>query len=118
MPVSTRIRTHAKEMRKATTREESRLWSWLRNRRFAGSKFRRQVPIGRYIVDFYCAELKLAIEVDGSHHQGLDMIEYDTQRTLFLHDRGIEVLRIPNELLHQDLRLLADLIESSIVRRH
>jgi len=49
-------------MRKAPTRSEDRVWSWLRDRRFGGYKFRRQHPVGDYIVDFYCSELKLAIE--------------------------------------------------------
>jgi very-short-patch-repair endonuclease len=63
------LRQRAKEMRRAPTRSENRLWSWLRDRRFDGYKFRRQYPIGRYVLDFYCAELKLAIEVDGRHHE-------------------------------------------------
>ena len=54
---------HARRMRRAPTRSEDRLWSWLRDRRFSGQKFRRQVPIGRYILDFYCPRLKLVIEI-------------------------------------------------------
>ncbi|HEV8659207.1 MAG TPA: DUF559 domain-containing protein, partial [Thermoanaerobaculia bacterium] len=55
-------------MRKAPNRGEARLWSWLRNRRFGDYKFRRQHPIGNYVVDFYCRELKLVIELDGAKH--------------------------------------------------
>ena len=97
-------------MRRCSTREESRLWSWLRNRRFDGLKFKRQVPMGRYILDFYCADLKLAIEVDGRHHSGPDMVAYDHDRTRHLANRGIYVLRIANELLCRDSRIVADMI--------
>ncbi|MFL6248143.1 MAG: endonuclease domain-containing protein [Thermoanaerobaculia bacterium] len=55
-------------------------------------------PVGPYILDFYCAELELAIELDGPQHNTLHMSDYDSARTVFLHERGIEVLRIPNEL--------------------
>jgi very-short-patch-repair endonuclease len=83
-------------MRRNPTRAEDRVWAWLRNRRFDGVKFRRQVPIGRYIVDFYSADVEVAIELDGTHHRSPEMNDYDGQRTAFLRGRGIEVVRIPN----------------------
>ena len=89
-------------MRREPTAEEARIWRWLRDRRFDGYKFRRQIPIGRYILDFYCAELKLAVELDGAHHNTIDMSEYDSVRTLFLRRRGIAMVRIPNELTRGD----------------
>ena len=92
------------------------MWSWLRDRRFDGVKFRRQVPIGRYIVDFYCAELEIAIELDGSQHQ-LITSEYDGQRTNYLRELGIEVVRIPNELLIQDSQMAAEIIRAAISAR-
>jgi very-short-patch-repair endonuclease len=87
---------HARAMRRAPTPAENRIWQWLRGQRF-GVKFRRQVPIGPFIVDFYCAELKLVIEIDGSSHQWRH--EYDDVRTLELYTRGIRVFRIANEEL-------------------
>src|SRR5437016_4832048 len=84
MRVSTPMRERAKALRKSLTVSEQRLWNWLRNRSFSGYKFRRQVPIDRYVVDFYCAELRLAIEVDGHHHETQWNDAYDTQRTLHL----------------------------------
>ena len=96
------LRAHAREMRGAPTRSENRLWAWLRDRRFDGYKFRRQYPIGRYVVNFYCAELKLAIEVDGRQHGNRLMAQYDDERTNALQEHGIEILRIPNELLIRD----------------
>ncbi|HEV7768629.1 MAG TPA: endonuclease domain-containing protein [Thermoanaerobaculia bacterium] len=65
---STRMRVHARDMRHEPTSAEARVWEWLRDRRINDRKFRRQVPIGPYILDFYCAELKLAVELDGAQH--------------------------------------------------
>jgi len=92
------------------------MWCWLRNRRFAGLKFRRQVPIGRYIVDFYCAELKLVIELDGAHHRSPGMDEYDDRRTCYLRRRGMRVLRIPNEVLIRDSEIVVEMIQEAIDR--
>src|SRR5581483_120614 len=75
--VSSRLRSNAKRLRKRNTLAEQRIWSRLRSRRFGRFKFRRQHPIGRYILDFYCPELKLAIELDGSQHETAWMAEYD-----------------------------------------
>ena len=91
---------HARAMRRSPTRSEGRLWFWLRGRRFQGLKFKRQVPIGRYIADFYCAELGLVIEVDGRHHATPWVSRYDWERSRqLLTERGIRVMRITNELL-------------------
>jgi very-short-patch-repair endonuclease len=111
------LRAHARAMRKEPTRAEDRIWAWLRNRRFAGMKFRRQVPIGRYIVDFYCVELKLAIELDGSQHQAVWMVDYDSERTRYLISHGIQLLRIPNELLIRDSILVGEQISAIITER-
>ena len=80
------------------TDAEQKLWSTVRNRQLAGLKFRRQVPIGAYIVDFYCHECRLVLELDGSQH--LAQLEYDDIRTCFLQAQGIRVLRFwNNEIL-------------------
>src|SRR5205823_6162758 len=103
---------HARRMRRAPTRSEDRLWSWLRDRRFSGQKFRRQVPIGRYILDFYCPRLKLVIEMDGQHHRASWMVDYEDERFLYLHTRGIRLVRIPNEVLIRDYRMAIECIEA------
>jgi very-short-patch-repair endonuclease len=103
-------------MRREPTGSEGRLWTWLRDRRFSGYKFRKQYPIGKYILDFYCAELRLAIEVDGQHHLSTWVSEYDDQRYLELRARGIEVLQIPNILLIRDPRCVAECIQAAIDR--
>jgi ATP-dependent helicase HrpA/adenine-specific DNA-methyltransferase len=89
----------------------------LRDRRFAGIKFRRQHPIGRYILDFYCPALKLAIELDGKHHEASWMAGYEGERTEALKRMGIEVLRIPNELLRKNPQIVGDQIAWAIERR-
>ena len=104
-------------MRRESTRSEARVWNWLRARRFSAWKFRRQHPIGRYIVDFYSAELKLAIELDGSHHAAEWMIDHESERTNQLRSRGIEILRIQNELLIRDPESVNEFIRAAIERR-
>jgi very-short-patch-repair endonuclease len=74
------------------------------------------VPVGRFIVDFYCAELKLAIEVDGAHHSSPGMDDYDARRTQWLQERGIEVVRISNELLARDSFEVEQIVECAIAR--
>src|SRR2546428_13385229 len=101
-------------MRRSQTTAEKRLWTWLRDRRFASFKFRRQHPVAGFILDFYCPELKLAIELDGSHHSTRWMSDYDTFRTTMLAKYGIEVLRIPNKFLMQDSHLVEQCIRVAI----
>ena len=113
---SERIRRFARGMRHEPTRSEARIWNWLRARRFSEWKFRRQHPIGRYILDFYSAELKLAIELDGSHHSAEWMIDHESERTRELRSRGIEVVRIPNELLIRDPESVTEFIKAAIDR--
>ena len=113
---SSKMRQRAKELRRALTVSEQRLWNWLRNRSFSGYKFRRQVPAGGYVLDFYCAELKLVIEVDGAHHARLDVAEYDDDRTTWLNAHGVQVVRIQNVVLAKDARLVQDQIQWAIER--
>ena len=84
----------ARELRKSQTDAERLLWKHLRNRQLLGFKFRRQVPIGPYIIDFVCLSLKLVIEADGSQH--MSNINYDNMRTLYLENHGFQVVRFWN----------------------
>jgi len=86
----------AKELRNHVTHAEMVLWDYLRGNQF-GYKFRRQHPVGNFIVDFYCHKLKLAIEVDGSVHNNEDVIEYDEERQKILESEGIKVIRFTND---------------------
>jgi len=86
--------TRAKAFRREMTPPEARLWNALRAGRLKGLKFRRQHPIGPYILDFYCAEGKLAVEVDGAAHDLPDQAAHDRRRTAWLAGRGIKVIRL------------------------
>ena len=84
-----------KNLRNNSTVPEKILWQYLKNKKL-GVKFRRQHGIGNYIVDFYCPELKLAIEIDGATHSEAEEVEYDTRRDNFLRIQGVEVRRYTN----------------------
>jgi very-short-patch-repair endonuclease len=81
----------ARELRQTSTVAERKLWSLVRNRKIAGCKFRRQVPIDRYFADFACLEARLIVELDGDHHA--DQVDYDAGRTEALEAAGWTVLR-------------------------
>jgi very-short-patch-repair endonuclease len=101
----------ARDLRRDLTMAERRAWTLLRNRRMLGLKFRRQHVIAGFIVDFYCAELRLVLEIDGTGHSGSAQSDYDAARTANLEARGLRVIRIRNDALREDaLRsLLEDL---------
>jgi very-short-patch-repair endonuclease len=84
-------RAKARELRKNMTDAERTLWRHLRLRQFAGYKFRRQQPIGKYIVDFVCFERKLIIELNGSQHA--EEVAYDLERSAWLEEQGFRILR-------------------------
>lgn len=90
----------ARQLRKDLTPAERKLWDALRRDQL-GVSFRRQHPIGPYIVDFCCIKKKLVIELDGSQH--LEQVEYDNERTAFLATQGYHVLRFWNNEVQQDL---------------
>ena len=95
-------RQRSRALRHEPTVSEARLWSWLRNRRFGDYKFRRQHAIGSFVLDFCCAELKVALEVDGRQHAEPWHAEYDDRRTAYLQTRGIDVLRVTNDEIVKD----------------
>jgi very-short-patch-repair endonuclease len=89
------------ELRKQATVFERRLWRHLRGQQLEGCRFRRQHPIGRYIVDFVCLERKLVVELDGQQHSGPE--GYDGKRDTWLRVQGYEVLRFSNRQLMDEL---------------
>ena len=93
--LSEKMKSHCRELRHDSTVPERILWGLLRNRRLAGMKFRRQQTIGPFIVDFYCADMKLVIEVDGESHSG--RLGEDQKRQSFLERNGLRVIRFTNE---------------------
>ena len=86
----------ARELRKNLTPQERKMWQLLRNHRFQGYDFRRQYPIGCYIVDFICRSKKIIIEIDGSQHNQAENLEYDKKRTEYLKTLGYQVIRFWN----------------------
>ena len=86
----------AKSMRHSSTNAEQLMWQLLRAKRFMNLKFRRQHVIASYIVDFYCHEIGLVIELDGGQHGTDDAVEYDAERTKFLEALGLTVVRYWN----------------------
>ncbi len=91
----------AKDLRKRQTDTENLLWEKLRGRKFLGLKFRRQKPIGRYIADFYCAEKKIILELDGASHDS--KATYDGKRDAMLNASHLSVIRIPNDAIIADI---------------
>lgn len=92
---------HSRDLRSGQTEAEARLWQAVRARRLMGLRFKRQVPIEPYIVDFLCPEHRLVIELDGSQHQ--DAVAYDERRTWHLQERGYRVVRFTNDDVLSDL---------------
>ena len=90
-------------LRKNTTGAEQKLWSILRNRQMAGLKFFRQYSVGPYILDFYCPERRLAIEVDGGQHADLYGQEHDAYRDSYLTELDIRVIRFWNNDVLQNI---------------
>ena len=98
----------ARSLRRRQTPTETRLWGALRGRRFAHAKFRRQHPIGPYIVDFYCHSSKLVLELDGQSHVGKEA--YDARRTAWLEGQGLRVLRVWDNHVYADYEAVLQMI--------
>ena len=101
---------HARALRKKPTWAEKLVWSWLRDRRFSAYKFRRGHPVGIYFLDFFCEEVRLSIELDGSGHGHPDQQAHDAERTRFLASLGIKELRFWNSHLRRNQQAIRDTI--------
>ncbi|MCH7623917.1 MAG: endonuclease domain-containing protein, partial [Nitrospinae bacterium] len=93
--MKSKSKSKPRNLRKNSTDAEKRIWSLLRNRQLVGYKFRRQHPVKKFIVDFACPEILLAIEVDGGQH--VERKKADNERTKFLETQGYRVLRFWND---------------------
>ena len=100
-----------KELRNNPTKAESMLWKALRKKQLEGRKFRRQHSLGNYIVDFFCPQEKLIIELDGHVHNNFVNEEYDFKRTQQLQEFGFRVLRFENHLVFEQLDMVLDAIK-------
>jgi very-short-patch-repair endonuclease len=107
-----KTRRYAKSLRKKQTMAEKKLWNFLKGRRCAGLKFRRQHPIHYYVADFYCHEQRLMIEVDGKIHSVLSIKEHDENRTAELERYGIRIIRFSNEqVMNKPEETISEIIE-------
>jgi very-short-patch-repair endonuclease len=97
------FKTFRTELRKKLTPAEAAFWRIVKNSALDGRKFRRQVSVGKYVLDFYCPSEKLAVELDGEGHFSGGGAHYDRERKLFLQFFGIKVLRFENKLIFEDL---------------
>jgi len=97
------------------TEAELALWRHLRLRQLKGCKFRRQQPIGKYIVDFVCLEKRLIIEVDGGQHSG--HASYDSERNAWLESQGFSVLRFWNNQVLKEMEAVEEVIMDALTRR-
>jgi very-short-patch-repair endonuclease len=102
----------AKELRKSETEAEKILWTKLNKNQILGLQFRRQHPIKIFIADFYCARIKLIIEVDGSIHEIVENQEHDLGRTQILNDYGITLLRFTNKQIFDEIDATVEQIKT------
>ena len=104
----------ARSLRQSETATELLLWELLRGRRLHGCKFRRQHAIGKYVVDFYCHELRLVVEIDGGVHETPEQQTSDRIRQADIEETGVSFLRIPTSLVQHDLQTVIRRLESHI----
>jgi len=110
------IRQFARELRQPQTLAEATLWRHLRNRNLK-YKFRRQHPIDFFIIDFYCAEAKLLIEIDGESHLEKEQQEYDQARTEYLEALKYKVIRFTNNDVRYNIHAVATMIMEEVENR-
>jgi len=99
------------------TPSENILWDHIRKKRLSGIIFRRQHPISQFIVDFYCHEAKLVIEIDGDIHENQENKEYDENRTFELEKLGLKVIRFKNEMITDNINEVLKILQEEIKDR-
>jgi adenine-specific DNA-methyltransferase len=105
-------KTRARELRKNPTDAEKALWKHLRLRQLGGYKFRRQQPLGPYIVDFVCSEKRLIVELDGGQHA--EQVAYDEARTAWLEAQGFRILRFWNNDVLKEIDAVKEVIAKEL----
>src|SRR5262245_6640591 len=103
-----------KELRNTGTAPEAVLWTHLQKCQLLGKKFRRQYSIGPYIVDFFCPECSLIIELDGAKHFSILREDYESERTRYLQKLGLQVLRFENRVLREDAESVLETIREAV----
>ena len=108
------LKALARNLRENLTDSEQRLWSQLRRKQILGIQFYRQKPLGNYIADFYAPKVKLVIEIDGSQHLETTQAKYDQQRTTYLEQQGLRVLRFTTLEVLQELETVTEAIYGAV----
>jgi very-short-patch-repair endonuclease len=103
-----------KFLRNHATKAERILWRYLKNSQLENTKFRRQYSIDQFVIDFYCPDIKLAIELDGSSHFSKDQFPYDIEREKYIKSFGIKIQRFTNEEIYTKLDLVLIQIANKI----
>jgi very-short-patch-repair endonuclease len=116
LPYNPALKQRAKELRKAGNLSETLFWSAVKNKQLNGLDFDRQRVIGNYIVDFYCHELALVVEIDGSSHD--DKQEYDLARDQYLEALGLKVLHVQDINVKQNLEDVVELVRHQLQPSH
>ena len=106
------MKSRRNRLRRNLTPAEAALWRALKKSQLSGRKFRRQYSVGKYVLDFYCVEEWLAVELDGEVHNYEGARSYDNERTSFLNSVGIEVIRFENYLVFDELECVLNRIEN------
>ena len=106
------LKARRKQLRNQGTAAEAVLWTHLKKRQLNGWKFRRQHSVGSFILDFYCPAERLAVELDGAIHDDPDQVKYDRERTRYLEQMGIRVIRIENKYVFSSTEDVLARIES------
>ena len=104
----------SRKNRNNPTQAESKIWNEVLKQNKTGFRFLRQKPINRFILDFYCSELNIAIEIDGASHNKKK--KYDIERDKFLHQIGIETIRFTNNEVLNDIKKIKDKLKVSLVK--
>jgi very-short-patch-repair endonuclease len=107
----------AKQLRKNSTDAERALWRVLRSHQLGGYKFRRQQPLGPFVVDFVCLEARLVVEIDGGQHNEEEDKAYDHRRSQWLHQDGFRVLRFWNHEVLTQLESVSEAISNALIAR-
>jgi very-short-patch-repair endonuclease len=103
-----------KELRNEGTAPEAVLWKHLQKRQLLGKKFRRQYSIGPYIVDFYCPECSVIVELDGARHFSPLAEEYEAERTRYMEKEGLKIIRFENKTLYENAESVLETIREAV----
>ncbi len=112
------LRKRRKELRNNLTIAEAALWNFLKGRQLDNRKFRRQHSIGPYIVDFYCAQERLIVELDGDVHNNPIAEHYDFKRSMYLENLGYKILRFENQMVFGQLSSVLNEIKDNFESKH